>query len=453
MAGHGESGFLGQPRGIGYLIFAEAWANFSSYGYQILLVLYMTRQLLTPGHAGQVLWLDPLQLVLEREYGPLSIVALASAIFGLFSSVIYLTPLVGAFIADRWLGRTRTIVAGGMLTIAGELLLTFDSGFVVALVCLLAGAGLFGGNLSAQLGELYSRDDPRRGDGFQLYYMAIDAGVIVTPLVCGTLGEVWGFAYGFMAAAAGMIVAIAGYLVGRRWLPAEPPLRRQRAVTVRAPIGRAGWQTVLVLALLIPVIGVAGVTNNQIYGAYEIWGAANYDLVFFGRHMPVTWLLSADAIISLGAGVLVLGLWRWLEARERLPSEIARCAIGTFLSAGAALLLAFAAWSAHGGKVGLAWGLAFHMINNLGVTMLFPLTLALFSRVAPAGLAATMINSSKLNFFVSYQIVGWLGGFVTRVDGAGFWLMHAAVVAAAGIVLVGFAWIFRGVFARRVEAS
>jgi len=85
--------------------------------------------------------------------------------------------------------------------------------------------------------------------------------------------------------------------------------------------------------------------------------------------------------------------------------------------------------------------------------MLFPLTLALFSRVAPAGLAATMINSSKLNFFVSYQIVGWLGGFVTRVDGAGFWLMHAAVVAAAGIVLVGFAWIFRGVFARRVEAS
>jgi POT family proton-dependent oligopeptide transporter len=88
-------------------------------------------------------------------------------------------------------------------------------------------------------------------------------------------------------------------------------------------------------------------------------------------------------LISFGCGFVVLGLWRWLEAHGRLPGEIDRCAIGTFLSAGAALLLAVAGWSAHGGKVGLVWGLTFHLVNNLGVAMLFPLTLALFPAQRP----------------------------------------------------------------------
>jgi POT family proton-dependent oligopeptide transporter len=445
MSEKGMDGILGQPRGIGTLVFVEAWTNVAVYGVRILLVLYMTRQLLLPGHVDHVLWFAPIRVMFERGYGPLSTVALASAVFGLFSSVIYLTPLAGAFLADRWLGRTRAIVIGGVLMVAGNLLLLAEVSFVPALLCLLAGVGLFNGNLTAQLGELYARDDPRRGDGFQLYYLAVDAGVIVAPLICGTLGELWGFAYGFAAAAAGMVVALGGYLLGRRWLPAQT--RQQRGVTTRVPIGRAGWRAVLVLAVLIPVIGVAAVANNQIYGAYELWGAANYDLVFFGRHMPVTWLLSIDAFISFGCGFVVLALWRWLEARGRLPSEINRCAIGTFLSAGAALMLALAAWGAHGGKVGLVWGLAFHLVNNLGVAMLFPLTLALFSRAAPAGLSATMINSSKLNFFVSFQLVGWLGGFVDRIDGASFWAIHAGIVGCAGVLLLALGWLFRGVLA------
>jgi POT family proton-dependent oligopeptide transporter len=433
---------FGQPRGIFYLVFAEACTNLSFYGMRILLVLYMTHQLLLPGHADHVLWLAPLRAAFAGSYGPLSTVALASAIFGLFSSVAYLTPLGGALIADRWLGRTRAILIGGALMILGDLLLTIEAGFVTALLTLLIGTGLFGGNLTAQLGELYARDDPRRGDGFQLYYLAVDAGVIVAPLVCGTLGEVWGYGYGFAAAGLGMIAALGAYLAGRRHLPPDPPLHRHRAEETRTRITRQGWQAVALLLVLIPVIGVAAVANNQIYGAYELWGAAHYDLVFFGHHMPVTWLISVDAFISFGCGFVILALWRWLEARHRLPSEIDRCAFGTFLSAIATLILAFAAWSAHGHKIGLAWGLAFHTLNNLGIGMLFPLTLALFSRAAPEGLAATMINSSRLNFFVSFLLVGWLGGFIDRIDGARFWLIHAALVALAGAVLLAFGRLF-----------
>lgn len=446
MDGQKVTGLLGQPRGIGCLVFVEAWATLSYYGMRMLLILYMTRELLLPGHVEHVLGFGPLRAILERAYGPMSTVALASAVFGMFSSVVFLTPLAGAFLSDRWLGRTRAILIGGAIMVAGTLLLMVEAGFVVGLLLILIGFGLFGGNLTAQLGELYTRDDPRRGDGFQLLYLAIDAGVIVAPLICGTLGELWGFTYGFASAGAAMVVALAAYVYGRRWLPQETFHRDQNAPP-RPPLGPRGWKAVLVLALLIPVIGVAAVANNQIYGAYELWGEANYDLVFFGRHMPVTWLLSIDAFISFGCGFVVLGLWRWLEARGRLPGEIDRCAIGTFLSAGAALLLAVAGWSAHGHKVGLVWGLTFHLINNLGVAMLFPLTLALFSRAAPVGLSGTMINSSKLNFFVSFQIVGWLGGLVDKVDAGSFWAIHAAVAGGAGVVLLASGRLFRRVLA------
>lgn len=437
-----KTGLLGQPRGIGFLVLAEGFFNFSFYGLRVLLVLYMTRQLLLPGHADQVIGLAPIARAFGGAYGPLTTVALASAMFGMFTSIAYLTPLAGALIADRWLGRTRAIVIGAALIVAAEAMLLSERSFVLALATLIAGIGLFGGNLTAQFGELYTRDDPRRGDGFQLYYLAVDAGVIVAPLVCGTLGEKWSFDYGFAAAGLGMIVSLVIYLAGRRWLPTDASLDRPVDAPSRPPIGRRGWQAVAALAVLIPVIGVAAVANNQIYGVYELWGDAHYDLVFGGKRMPVSWLLSLDAFISFGCGFVVLGATRWLEACDRLPSEIIRCAIGAFLSAAAALLLALAAWAAHGGTIGLGWALAFHTINNLGVTLLFPVTLALFSRAAPAGLAATMINSSKLNFFVSFQIVGWLGGFVDRIDGGSFWAIHAAVVAAAGLALLAASKLF-----------
>jgi POT family proton-dependent oligopeptide transporter len=435
-------GLLGQPKGIGHLILVEGWFNVAHYGVLALLVLYMTRQLLTPPHAAQVWGLAAVRGAFTHAYGSLSTVALASAIFGLYTSLIYVAPLAGAFLADRWLGRRRSILLGAGLLVLGDLLLVPAPTFLLALLCLIVGVGLFGGNLTPQIGEFYEADDPRRGDGFQMLYLAIDAGVIVAPLVCGTLGETWGYRYGFAAAALAMAVAAGFYLSARRWLPPEPLLRRQRKDAPAPVIGRQGWQTVAVLMLLIPVLGVAGVANNQIYGAYEIWGAAHYDLVFFGRHMPVTWLLSIDAFISFGCGFAVLALWRWLEAKGRLPSEIARCALGAFLSAAGALLLGGATWAAHGAKVGLPWGVGFHLVNNLGVAMLFPLTLALYSRAAPKGLAATMINSAKLNFFVSFQIVGWLGGFVDKLGGATFWLIHAALVAAAACVLLAFGRLF-----------
>src|SRR6266436_4756406 len=217
-----DRGFLGHPRGLAYLAFTEAWERFSYYGMQTLLVLYMVNQLLLPGHIGKIAGFAGFRAALERVYGgPLSVVALSSAIFGLYTGLVYLTPIAGGIIADRWLGRTRTITAGALSMALGHFLMAFDASFLIALACLLTGVGCFKGNLASQVGELYRAGDPRRADAFQIYYLFINASVIATPLVVGTLGEVYGWHYGFGAAGVGMVIGLIIYRSGRRWLPAE----------------------------------------------------------------------------------------------------------------------------------------------------------------------------------------------------------------------------------------
>jgi POT family proton-dependent oligopeptide transporter len=215
-----DRSFIGHPRGLAYLAFTEAWERFSYYGMQSLLVLYMVNRLLHPGHIERISGFGPFRHLLESIYrGPLSVQALASAIFGLYTGLVYLTPIGGGLIADRVLGRTRTITIGALLMAAGHFLMAFDVSFLLALLCLLTGVGCFKGNLASQVGALYATGDNRRADAFQIYYIFINAGVIASPLIAGTLGEVYGWHYGFGAAGVGMLIGLTIYLSGRKWLP------------------------------------------------------------------------------------------------------------------------------------------------------------------------------------------------------------------------------------------
>src|SRR6204780_3353210 len=225
-----DHSFVGHPRGLGYLAFAEGWERFSYYGMQTLLVLYMVRQLLHPGHMERIAGFGPFRAALERTYGtPLSTVALASAIFGLYTGLVYLTPIAGGIIADRWLGRTRTVTIGALLMEAGHFLMAFEVSFLIALLCLLTGVGCFKGNIASQVGALYAPGDLRRADAFQLYFLFIIAAVIVAPLVAGTLAEEYGWHYGFGAAGIGMLISLVIYRAGRKWLPVEHRASRARS--------------------------------------------------------------------------------------------------------------------------------------------------------------------------------------------------------------------------------
>lgn len=432
--------FLGHPKGLGYLAFAEGWERFSYYGMQALLVLYMTQQLLLPGHIENIAGFRPFRAAIEGLYGPLSPQALASAIFGFYAGLVYLTPIAGGLIADRLAGRTRTITVGALLMATGHFLMAFDFSFLIALLCLLLGVGCFKGNIATQVGELYGPDDLRRADAFQIFLLAVNIAVIVSPLVCGTLGQKVAWHWGFGAAGVGMLIGLVVYLSGRRWLPAEarPKARAAGQAPAHPPLVKGDGAKIVVLVLLLPLLMLSALGNQEIFNAYLVWGDANFNLVFFGQTMPVTWLISLDAFISTGTIFLSILFWRWWATRWTEPNEITKLTIGTFISALAPLALAIASWqaAATGAKVGLGWGIAFHVLNDIGFANVFPVGIALYSRASPRAVAGTMIGVYYLHLFACNMLVGRLGGFLEQMEAGRFWLMHAGLVAAGGLGLL-----------------
>jgi POT family proton-dependent oligopeptide transporter len=443
-----DRSFIGHPRGLGYIAFAEAWERFSYYGMQALLVLYMVNRLLHPGHIERIAAFGPFRHLIEYFRGPLSVQALALAIFGLYTGLVYLTPIAGGLIADRFLGRTRTITIGALLMSAGHFLMAFDVTFLLALTCLLTGVGCFKGNLASQVGALYATGDNRRADAFQIYYLFINGGVIISPLIAGTLGEVYGWHWGFGAAGVGMLIGLTIYLRGRKWLPADSPVvvagvgdpgpveKSERAakisLTHREKMG------IVALLILLPVLTIAVIGNQQIFGAYLVWAERSADLIFFGRKMPTTWLITLDSILSVSCLAGAVVFWRLWSKKFPEPAEITKLGLGSIIAVTGFLSLAIGAAIAasSGGKVPIGWLITFHLLNSIGFANVFPVSLALYARVAPAQLSATIIGVYYLAFFGANNLVGWLGGFLEKMAATQFWLMHAALCGTAGIIFL-----------------
>src|SRR5205809_6410939 len=240
-----------------------------------LLVLYMVNRLLHPPHIEHIAGFGPFRHLIESFRGPLDVQPLASTIFGLYTGLVYLTPIVGGLIADRWLGRTFTITIGASLMAVGHFLMAFDVTFLIALTCLLTGVGCFKGNLASQVGALYPTGDNRRADAFQIYYIFINGGVIASPLIAGTLGEVYGWHYGFGAAGVGMLIGLTIYLLGRKHLPPDSPVVEQSERAAKIPLTHREKMAIVALLALLPVLTIAVIGNQQIFNAYLVWAQDN----------------------------------------------------------------------------------------------------------------------------------------------------------------------------------
>src|SRR5205823_2130886 len=206
----GAPTFMGHPKGLFYLAFTEAWERFSYYGMTALLALFMVNQLLLPGHVEHIGGFSGFRAALESVVGPLSTQALASQIFGLYSGFVYFTPLLGGMIADRWIGQRNAVVIGALSMSGGHIAMAFDQSFLLALLLLVIGSGLLKGNISAQVGALYPpEDEERRTRGFAIFSTGINFGAVAGPLVCGLLGERYGWHVGFGVAGVVMLGALA----------------------------------------------------------------------------------------------------------------------------------------------------------------------------------------------------------------------------------------------------
>jgi POT family proton-dependent oligopeptide transporter len=438
-----DRSFVGHPRGLGYIAFTEAWERFSYYGMQTLLVLYMVNWLLHSGHVEHIIGFGPFRRFLEFLYrGHLDIQPLSSAIFGLYTAFVYVTPIIGGLIADRWLGRTRAVIIGALLMAVGQFLVASEITFLVALACLLAGVGLLKGNLASQVGGLYATGDNRRADAFQIYYIFINAGVIISPLIVGTLGEKVGWAWGFGAAGVGMLIAIAIYLSGRKYLPVDSPAVQEKEASTnhkgKTKLSRRDKIAIALLLVLLPFLTIAVIPNQQIFNAYLVWAQDHANLVFFGKTIPTTWLITLDSIVSVSFLFLAVLFWRLWSKKLPEPTEITKIAIGSLIAVTGMLSLVIGATVAArtGEKVSIGWLIAFHVLNSAGFANVFPVSLALYARVAPPSLSGTIIGIYYVAFFLANFSVGWIGGFLEKIPATGFWLLHAALAGTAAVIFL-----------------
>jgi POT family proton-dependent oligopeptide transporter len=440
--------FIGHPPGLGWLSASEFWERYAYYGMQALLVLYLSHFLFTPGVIDHVWGIEPFRHALEHIYGTLDYAALASAVVGFYTATVYLTPILGGYIADRLIGRTATVALGASLMAAGYFLLCVEQTFLFGIFALLFGVGCFKGNIAAQVGDLYAIDDPRRADGFQIYFLGIQLAVIISPLITGTLGEKVGWTWGFGSAGVGILIGLAIYLFGRYAYPPEVFTKKHDIAEVATPplTGR-DWGVIAILVGLLPVLALSIVGNNQIFNAYLIWAEKNYDLGLFGGKMPTSWMFSIDAVVSTFLMIGVIAFWRWYGRHWKEPSEITKMTIGTAISATAPLVLALYSQivAQTGHPVPLWWAVAFHVVNDTGFSMVLPVGLALYSRAAPKGLGGIMIAVYYLHLFIGNNLVGYLGGFLDKMSGFQFWLMHSAIMCVSAALLF-LARIFLGHF-------
>ncbi len=427
--------FLGHPKGLFYLAFTEAWERFSYYGMTALVVLYMVNQLLLPGHVERIAGFSGFRAAVESIVGPLSTQALASQIFGLYSGFVYFTPLLGGMIADRWIGQRNGVVIGALSMSAGHIAMTFDQSFLLALLLLVIGSGFLKGNISAQVGALYPpEDEARRTRGFIIFSTAINIGAVVGPLLCGLLAQVYGWHFGFGIAAIFMLLGLATYLYGYRYLPARVERKKFEGTRLTAAERRIVFALIAVMIITI----FQSTAFYQVFNVNPIWIQQHVALDLGGFRIPVPWFQSINSIFSILCVPVVFWIWRQQALRRREPNELAKIGAGAWIAAASNLILVAAIFASGGALVYPIW--PFLYSAGLGISFLYywPTLLALVSRAAPAKVNATLMGLAFMSLFISNNLIGWIGGFYEKMTPVQFWTMHAAIAASGGLLVVLF---------------
>jgi POT family proton-dependent oligopeptide transporter len=396
-----------------------------------LLVLYMVKYLLDPQRMSSVVGLASFKALLEVIFGPLATQPLASQIYGFYTGLVYLTPIFGGLLADRVLGQRRTVIIGATLMAIGHFMMAFEQLFLFALGFLILGNGAFKPNISTQVGSLYRPGDRRRDRAFSIFYVGINLGAFLAPLVCGTLGEEVGWHYGFAAAGVGMTTGLIIYLLAAPHLPEDALVKR---APLQQPLDRAAWQSVVALLLLFAPVSLFWATYEQQGNTIALWADQFTDRHFLGGEIPVTWFQAFNPFMIFVFTPLIVTFWRWQAHREH--STITKLAIGCLLNALAYLVMVAAAWSAGGGKADWLWLFAYFVVLTIGEIYLSPTSLSLVTKMAPASLLSMMMGVWLSTSFVGGFLAGYLGSLWSSMDKGNFFLMLALLSSTAGIVIL-----------------
>ncbi len=477
-----ERGFFGHPRGLSTLFFTEMWERFSYYGMRALLFLFM---------------------VAAPEAGGLGFdAATAGAIYGLYTSMVYMFTLPGGWIADRVIGAQRAVLVGGVLIACGHFSLAVPliATFYLGLLLIVIGTGLLKGNVSVIVGRLYSENDARRDAGFSIFYMGINTGAFVAPLVCGYLGQRIGWHVGFAAAGVGMVLGLVQYALGRTHLgdaglyPARADSPDAFARQKRQAISWvAAGGAVLVLFGLAVYAGGISVTATQIAdaagymllglsGGFFAWvflsggwtrvernhlivivvlfvAYALFSAVFeqagstlnlfadrstrnavFGWNYPSSWFQAANPLFVIAFAPMFAWLWVRLARQGREPGAPTKFAAGLLLvGVGFAVLMPPARMSQGGALVGPGWLGVTYLLHTWGELALSPVGLSAMTRLAPVRIGGLVMGVWFLGTSVGNYLGGRVAGFYESMSLPALFSAVAVFAVGAGVLLLVFA--------------
>ena len=471
--------FFGHPRGLSTLFFTEMWERFSYYGMRALLILFMTAPLAQGG-----LGFDT---------------AVAGAVYGLYTSMVYLTTLPGGWLADRLIGQRNAVFYGGVLIASGHFSMAFPTlaTFYLGLVLIVIGTGLLKGNVSVIVGQLYGPTDIRRDAGFSIFYMGINLGAFIAPLICGYLGQQINWHYGFAAAGFGMVIGLIQYSLGAKYL-GEAGLR-PAGVGSRDDFERLKRRTIVVALILVGALvafGAAAYTGALAVSPVQIADAAGYMLlvatvaffawlylggdwspverkrlyvigifflaaalfwslfeqagstlnlfadrdtrtVFLGFSYPSSWFQSVNSFFVWTLAPVFA--WIWLRLGTRQPTTPVKFALGLILvGAGYAVLIAGARLAQGGTQVSPMWLIVVYLLHTAGELCLSPVGLSAMTKLAPARIAGLMMGVWFLATSVGNFIAGRLAGFYEAMPLPTLFTNIALFGIVAGMLLLAF---------------
>jgi len=477
---HAEGTIMGHPRGLFVLFFAEMWERMSYYGMRSLLVLYMVNHLfIRPDVGREVLGFNALKHALEMTFGPLPTQALSSQVYGLYTGFVYFTPFFGGLLADRLLGRRKAVIVGGLLMAIGHFLMAMENMFFLAMMFLVLGNGCFKPNISTQVGGLYPPGDPRRDRAFSIFYVGVNIGAALAPLICGTLGQRVGWHYGFAAAGVGMLLGLIVYVSFQKYLPVEPPPTQSKKAPVTGVAGYIVGIPLLIFGLLamftlprglqygilgailayvlytlaklpgderprVLAICAACLVISAFWGVYEqqgntlqLWADANTRWpTVFGFKIPSTWYQAFNPIMIFTLTPLLNILWAWQAARRQEPTSLVKMAMGcAMLGLGFVVMIVAAQGMAPDVRRSVMWLIGSTVVYTLGELYVSPIGLSFVSKVAPARIVSMMMGVWFLANFIGNYMTGYLGTFYEKMPKSEFFMILTAIGVGAGLIL------------------
>ncbi len=416
-----------QPPALYLLFFVEMWERMSYYGMRALLVLYMTAAT-TAGGFG---WSK----------------ADALSLYGWYTGLVYLTPLLGGWMADRFLGLRKSVTVGATIMMIGHISMAFPglSAFYLGLGCLILGNGFFKPAMGQLVGSLFTEGDRRRDGAYTIFYVGVNTGAFIAPFISGTLGEKLGFHWGFGAAAVGMFIGQILFLtVGPRLLgnigikPAAAISKESKVLEqTHGALSKIEKDRIAVIFSLMFFVVVFWTAFEQAGGLMTLYTDAKVDREIFGFLVPTTWFQSLNPVFIMTLGPLFAWFWTRLALKGKDPSAPQKFGWALILMGLGFLFMVFAAQeSAAVGKASIHWILLSYFFQTCGELCMSPVGLSMVNKLTPSRFGTIMMGIWYLSFACANKLSGVVGSYAEKLGETQLFGAISAFAALCGVVLL-----------------